>query len=243
MTQNSEIIIKPVLFNIQGVSKTYRMGEVEVHALKPVTFNIARGEFVVVLGPSGSGKSTLLNILGGMDMPETGNFFFDGEDISNYDEYKLTMFRRHKIGFVFQFYNLMPALTARENIELASQISTEPLNIDHIMDLVGLTGRAGNFPAQMSGGEQQRVAIARAVVKNPEALLCDEPTGALDYVTGVMILKLLKKINRDTNKTVIIITHNQPIAKMGDKIIKLHSGEISEIIINKNPVPADEIVW
>lgn len=231
------------LFDIQGISKTYKMGEVSVCALKPSTFDVAHGDFVVVLGPSGSGKSTLLNIMGGMDTADTGKVIFDGEDISGYNENQLTMFRRHKIGFVFQFYNLMPNLTARENIELAVEISESPLDIDYIIDKVGLKDRANSFPSQMSGGEQQRVAIARAVAKNPAVLLCDEPTGALDYSTGVLILKLLRQINRETKKTVMIITHNQPIAKMGNKIIKLHSGEISEIIENANPLEAEDVVW
>jgi len=219
------------------------MGEVFVDALKTATFKINHGDFVVVLGPSGSGKSTLLNIMGGMDTPSGGKVFFNGNDITGYNENQLTMFRRHKIGFVFQFYNLMPNLTARENVELAAEISPSPLDIDAVLETVGLKERSSNFPAQMSGGEQQRVAIARAVSKNPEVLLCDEPTGALDYSTGVLILKLLHRINRETGKTVIIITHNQPIARMGNMIIKIHSGEINEIIINENPAAPEEVVW
>lgn len=232
-----------LLFDVRGVSKRYQMGEVYVDALKTATFQIDHGDFVVVLGPSGSGKSTLLNIMGGMDTPSGGRVFFDGTDITGYNEGQLTMFRRHKIGFVFQFYNLMPNLTARENVELAAEISPLPLDIDYVIGKVGLKERAASFPAQMSGGEQQRVAIARAVSKNPEALLCDEPTGALDYATGVLILKLLHEINRETGKTVIIITHNQPIAKMANKVIKIHSGEISEIVKNDNPVTPEEVVW
>jgi len=228
---------------VRDVSKRYRMGEVFVDALKTATFKINHGDFVVVLGPSGSGKSTLLNIMGGMDTPSGGKVFFNGNDITGYNENQLTMFRRHKIGFVFQFYNLMPNLTARENVELAAEISPSPLDIDAVLETVGLKERSSNFPAQMSGGEQQRVAIARAVSKNPEVLLCDEPTGALDYSTGVLILKLLHRINRETGKTVIIITHNQPIARMGNMIIKIHSGEINEIIINENPAAPEEVVW
>lgn len=231
------------LFDVRGVSKRYRMGEVFIDALRSATFRIARGEFVVVLGPSGSGKSTLLNIMGGMDTPSGGTVVFDGADITGYDEHRLTMFRRHKVGFVFQFYNLMPNLTARENVELAAEISPAPLPIDDVIEKVGLRERAASFPAQLSGGEQQRVAIARAVAKNPEVLLCDEPTGALDYSTGVLILKLLHEINRDTGKTVIIITHNQPIAKMANRIIKIHSGEISEIVENPSPVKPEDVVW
>jgi len=234
---------KQMLFDVREVSKRYQMGEVFVDAIKTATFQIDHGDFVVVLGPSGSGKSTLLNIMGGMDTPSGGKVFFDGADITGYNESQLTMFRRHKIGFVFQFYNLMPNLTARENVELAAEISPSPLDIDYVIGKVGLKERAGSFPAQMSGGEQQRVAIARAVSKNPEVLLCDEPTGALDYATGVLILKLLHEINRETGKTVIIITHNQPIAKMANKVIKIHSGEISEIVKNDNPVTPEEVVW
>ncbi|OQA75686.1 MAG: putative ABC transporter ATP-binding protein [bacterium ADurb.Bin243] len=234
---------KGPLFDVRDVSKRYRMGEVFVDALKTATFKINHGDFVVVLGPSGSGKSTLLNIMGGMDTPSGGKVFFNGNDITGYNENQLTMFRRHKIGFVFQFYNLMPNLTARENVELAAEISPSPLDIDAVLETVGLKERSSNFPAQMSGGEQQRVAIARAVSKNPEVLLCDEPTGALDYSTGVLILKLLHRINRETGKTVIIITHNQPIARMGNMIIKIHSGEINEIIINENPAAPEEVVW
>ncbi|HOT78194.1 MAG TPA: ABC transporter ATP-binding protein [Candidatus Wallbacteria bacterium] len=234
---------KGPLFDVRDVSKRYRMGEVFVDALKTATFQIKHGDFVVVLGPSGSGKSTLLNIMGGMDTPSGGKVFFNGNDITGYNENQLTMFRRHKIGFVFQFYNLMPNLTARENVELAAEISPSPLDIDMVLEKVGLKDRSSNFPAQMSGGEQQRVAIARAVSKNPEVLLCDEPTGALDYSTGVLILKLLHRINRETGKTVIIITHNQPIARMGNMIIKIHSGEINEIIRNENPAAPEEVVW
>ncbi|HOD40401.1 MAG TPA: ABC transporter ATP-binding protein [Candidatus Wallbacteria bacterium] len=234
---------KGPLFDVRDVSKRYRMGEVFVDALKTATFKINHGDFVVVLGPSGSGKSTLLNIMGGMDTPSGGKVFFNGNDITGYNENQLTMFRRHKIGFVFQFYNLMPNLTARENVELAAEISPSPLDIDAVLETVGLKERSSNFPAQMSGGEQQRVAIARAVSKNPEVLLCDEPTGALDYSTGILILKLLHRINRETGKTVIIITHNQPIARMGNMIIKIHSGEINEIIINENPAAPEEVVW
>jgi len=212
-------------------------------ALKEAVFDIRCGELVVVLGPSGSGKSTLLNILGGMDAATSGQVFFQGTDISRYNENQLTFFRRKSIGFIFQFYNLMPNLTARENVELAAEISENPLNVESVLENVGLRDRMEHFPAQMSGGEQQRVAIARAVAKNPDVLLCDEPTGALDYTTGKLVLKLLQGINKNTGKTVIIITHNQPIAAMAQRVIKMRSGEIVENYINSNPADPDLIEW
>ena len=219
------------------------MGEVSVTALKAATFELPKGELVVVLGPSGSGKSTLLNIMGGMDTATSGQVFFDGEDISAFNGRQLTFLRRGRIGFVFQFYNLMPNLTAKENVELATEISDHPFNIDQVLEIVGLKDRADHFPSQMSGGEQQRVAIARAVAKNPEVLMCDEPTGALDYTTGVKVLKLLRDINLDTDQTVVIITHNQPIAQMADRVIKMRSGEVVEIRQNCNPIDPEKIEW
>ncbi|HCJ57777.1 MAG TPA: macrolide ABC transporter ATP-binding protein [Clostridiaceae bacterium] len=231
------------IFHLENVSKSYKMGEVEVKALKEAVFDIRCGELVVVLGPSGSGKSTLLNILGGMDAATSGQVFFQGTDISRYNENQLTFFRRKSIGFIFQFYNLMPNLTARENVELAAEISENPLNVESVLENVGLRDRMEHFPAQMSGGEQQRVAIARAVAKNPDVLLCDEPTGALDYTTGKLVLKLLQGINKNTGKTVIIITHNQPIAAMAQRVIKMRSGEIVENYINSNPADPDLIEW
>ncbi|HNY10355.1 MAG TPA: ABC transporter ATP-binding protein [Candidatus Wallbacteria bacterium] len=231
------------VFHLEGVTKEYITGEVKLTALNSATFDVTSGEFVVVLGPSGSGKSTLLNIMGGMDTATSGSVYFNGGDITRYDERMLTMFRRQKIGFVFQFYNLMPNLTARENIELATEISSNPLDIDEILAKVGLSERANNFPAQLSGGEQQRVAIARAVAKNPDVLLCDEPTGALDYSTGVKILRLLREINLELKKTVIVITHNQPISQLANKVLKLRSGEIVEIIRNLVPADPDNIEW
>ena len=232
-----------VVFHLENVSKIYRMGEVEVKALNEAEVDIKCGELVVVLGPSGSGKSTLLNILGGMDAATSGKVFFRGTDISKYNEKQLTLFRRKSIGFIFQFYNLMPNLTAKENVELATEISEKPLNVKEVLDNVGLKDRMEHFPAQMSGGEQQRVAIARAVAKNPDVLLCDEPTGALDYTTGKLVLKLLRDINKETGKTVIIITHNQPIADMAQRVIKMRSGEIVENYINNNPADPDSIEW
>lgn len=231
------------LFLLDNVSKEYKMGEVTVKALNSVSFDVVKGELVVVLGHSGSGKSTLLNIMGGMDRPSSGSVYFNNIDISKYSDKELTLFRRKKIGFVFQFYNLMPNLTARENVELATEISQSPLNIDEVLKQVGLAGREGHFPSQMSGGEQQRVAIARAVAKNPEVLLCDEPTGALDFATGIKVLELLREINIKTSKTIIIITHSQPIAQMADRIIKMKSGEVIELIKNDNPLSPENIMW
>jgi putative ABC transport system ATP-binding protein len=198
---------------------------------------------VVILGPSGSGKSTLLNILGGMDLPSEGRVLVQGEEITKYDDRKLTAYRRDKVGFVFQFYNLMANLTARENVELATELCQDALNVDEIMESVGLGDRKDHFPSQLSGGEQQRVAIARAVAKNPLLLLCDEPTGALDYQTGVMILSLLHKVNRTFKKTVVVITHNMAIGDMADRVIKMRSGRIVEIKENLNPIPPERIEW
>lgn len=231
------------IFKLDRVMKQYKSGDVSVLALKNTSFEIKKGELVVVLGPSGSGKSTLLNIIGGMDLPTEGHVVFDGEDISTYDNKRLTLFRRNKIGFIFQFYNLMPNLTAKENVEISTEISKNSLSIDEVLEKVGLKDRANHFPAQMSGGEQQRVAIARAVAKNPDVLLCDEPTGALDYSTGIKVLALLKEINKTMGKTIIIITHNQPIAQMADKVVKMRSGEITSIYENKNPVDPETIEW
>jgi putative ABC transport system ATP-binding protein len=228
---------------VMGVKKSYQMGEVEVKALREATFDVEDGEFVVILGPSGSGKSTLLNIIGGMDTPSTGDVLFFGENISTYNEKALTMYRRHQVGFVFQFYNLMASLTAKENVELATEICDNPLDIDRILSDVGLDDRKEHFPSQMSGGEQQRVAIARAVAKNPKILLCDEPTGALDFETGVSILALLSRINKEYQKTVIVITHNASIAGMADRVISMRSGKIRANTINENPVSPERIEW
>ncbi|AOT69359.1 ABC transporter ATP-binding protein [Geosporobacter ferrireducens] len=234
---------KDVLLKVEKVSKLYQMGEVTVAAARDVCLELYQGEFVVILGPSGSGKSTLLNILGGMDLPSDGNVFMEGEDITKYNDRKLTAYRREKIGFVFQFYNLMANLTARENVELATEICKNALDIDEILEAVGLGDRKDHFPAQMSGGEQQRVAIARAVAKNPALLLCDEPTGALDFKTGIKILTLLREINEKYNKTIVIITHNVPIGEMADRVIKMRSGEIIETKVNDNPIHPEGIEW
>lgn len=225
------------------VKKIYKMGEVEISALSGVDFSVDRGEFVVVAGSSGAGKSTILNILGGMDSPTSGKVIVDGNEVNNYNNKELITYRRFDIGFVFQFYNLVQNLTARENIELATQICKDPLDIDEIMKAVGLENRKGNFPAQLSGGEQQRVAIARALAKNPKLLLCDEPTGALDYNTGKAILKLLQDTCRTMGMTVIIITHNLALTPMGDKIIKVKNGKIESVTINENPTPVERIEW
>jgi putative ABC transport system ATP-binding protein len=235
--------MRDIVLRIENLSKYYQMGEVRVKALENVSFEVEKGEFIVILGPSGSGKSTLLNIIGGMDTPSGGNVYFDGELITNYSDRELTMYRRYKIGFVFQFYNLMATLTAKENVELVAEITGSKVNVEEVMEAVGLGDRSDHFPSQMSGGEQQRVAIARAVAKNPDILLCDEPTGALDFETGISILKVLKDVNVKYKNTVIVITHNSPIAQMADKVIKMRSGNITEIIINENPIEPEGIEW
>lgn len=234
---------KSILIQVENVSKDYRMGEVSVNALQDASFEIYDGEFIVILGPSGSGKSTLLNIIGGMDLPTAGKVIVKGEEINKYNDKMLTAYRRDKVGFVFQFYNLMANLTAKENVELATEMCKDAMNIDKVMEDVGLGDRKDHFPSQMSGGEQQRVAIARAVAKNPLLLLCDEPTGALDYKTGLLILSLLHKINRELKKTVIIITHNMAIGDMSDRVIKMRSGRIVEIKENQAPIPPERIEW
>lgn len=228
---------------VKNVKKHYQMGEVKISALDGVNFSIKKGEFVVVAGPSGAGKSTVLNILGGMDNLSSGEITVDGKDISRYNLKQLTTYRRQDIGFVFQFYNLVQNLTAIENIELATQICENPLDPEKVLEQVGLKERRNNFPAQLSGGEQQRVAIARALAKNPKLLLCDEPTGALDYNTGKAILKLLQDTCREMGMTVIVITHNLAITPMADKVIKVKNGKVHSIDINENPVPVERIEW
>ncbi|MCG8542194.1 MAG: ABC transporter ATP-binding protein [Clostridia bacterium] len=234
---------KKLLIKVEDLSKHYQMGEVKVKALQDAYFQIFEGEFVVILGPSGSGKSTLLNILGGMDKPTEGRVFLREEEVTKYNENQLTKYRRDKIGFVFQFYNLMANLTAKENVELATEICKDSLDIDGVLTSVGLGERKDHFPSQLSGGEQQRVAIARAVAKNPLILLCDEPTGALDYKTGISILSLLNKINIEYKKTVIVITHNAPIAQMANRVIKMGSGRIIDNRINENQIGPEGIEW
>ena len=225
---------------LDRVSKIYKMGEVEIRAVDNISFEISKGEFVVVVGPSGAGKTTVLNILGGMDTATKGNVFVDGSNIAKYNSHQLTAYRRDDIGFVFQFYNLVPNLTALENVELAMQICKNPLDAKKVLCEVGLEDRMGNFPAQLSGGEQQRVSIARALAKNPKLLLCDEPTGALDYQTGKAILKLLQDMCREKGMTVIVITHNSPMA---DRVIHIKNGTVSAMELNTDPTPVEEIEW
>lgn len=234
---------KTVLMRLEGVSKQYKMGEVVVDALQPSDLDIYAGELIVVLGPSGSGKSTLLNLMGGMDYSSTGKIFFRDHEISRDDEKGLTAYRRQQVGFVFQFYNLIPDLTAAENIALAAGLIDEALPVSTVLSQVGLSERANHFPAQLSGGEQQRVSIARAIVKKPSLLLCDEPTGALDYQTGISILALLRTITSTIGSTVIIVTHNSAIAAMADRVVRMRSGVIVEISSNAAPLDPERIEW
>ncbi len=228
---------------LQDITKIYKMGEVEIRAADHISFSIEKGEFVVIVGPSGAGKTTVLNILGGMDTATSGKLLVDGQDVTAYNARRLTGYRREDIGFVFQFYNLVPNLTALENVELALQICRDPLDAREVLNEVGLGERLDNFPAQLSGGEQQRVSIARALAKNPKLLLCDEPTGALDYNTGKAILKLLQNMCRERGMTVIVITHNQAIAPMADRLIHIKNGQVSQMEMNEHPVSIDEIEW
>ena len=231
------------VFRARGLTKVYRMGEVQVHALRAVDLELYRGELVVILGPSGSGKSTLLNILGGLDVPTSGTVHFFEHDLTAAPDRELTRFRREHVGFVFQFYNLIPSLTARENVALVTEIAERPLDPAEALRLVGLAERLDHFPAQLSGGEQQRVAIARAVAKRPDALLCDEPTGALDYETGKVVLQVLERVNRELGTTTALITHNAAIAAMADRVIRMRSGEISEITRNARRATPAELSW
>jgi len=227
----------------QNVGKTYRMGEIEINALRDTSFSVEKGELVVIVGPSGAGKTTLLNILGGMDTLSVGKVFLDGREISALNRKQLTDYRRHDVGFVFQFYNLIGNLTALENVELANQICKDPLDAEQILQEVGLGNRSKNFPSQLSGGEQQRVAIARALAKNPKLLLCDEPTGALDYQTGKAILQLLQSTGRKTGMTIIIITHNSALTAMADRVIRVKNGTVASVEINEKPMNIAEIEW
>ena len=228
---------------LENITKIYHMGEVEIRAVDGIDFSIQKGEFVVIVGPSGAGKTTVLNILGGMDTASGGRITVDGQDITKYSERQLTGYRRDDIGFVFQFYNLIPNLTALENVEMALQICRNPLDARAVLKEVGLEERMDNFPAQLSGGEQQRVSIARALAKNPKLLLCDEPTGALDYNTGKAILKLLQEMCREKGMTVIVITHNSALAPMADRLIKIKNGKVSSMKVNENPISIEEIEW
>lgn len=231
------------LFRAEDVSKIYQMGEVEVYALRNISIEIYAHEFLVILGASGSGKSTLLNLLGGMDHVSAGKIWFRDQELSAYNDRKLTQYRRNHIGFIFQFYNLIPNLTARENVEMATEIVPHPADALEMLDLVGLKDRSDYFPGQMSGGQQQRVAIARAVAKQPEILLCDEPTGALDYQTGKSVLQVLQDVNRKLQTTLVVITHNAGIADMADRVIHMRDGQVQDVICNENPVSASEISW
>ena len=229
--------------NIRSVSKRYHVGEITISAADDISFSIEKGELAIILGPSGSGKTTMLNLLGGMDTADGGIMSVDGSDIAKYDRKQLIGYRRSEIGFVFQFYNLIPNLTAKENVELSAQTCSDFIPAPEILEQVGLKDRLDNFPSQLSGGEQQRVAIARALAKKPKLLLCDEPTGALDYNTGKLILKLLQDTCRHNGMTVILVTHNSALAPMADKVIHMKNGNVSKIDINQNPTPVEEIEW
>lgn len=228
---------------LEQVTKVYGKGEVQIKAVDGIDFSIEKGEFVIVVGPSGAGKTTVLNILGGMDQATSGCVWVDGQDVAKYTARQLTGYRREDVGFVFQFYNLVPNLTALENVELALQICKDPLDARQVLEEVGLSQRLGNFPAQLSGGEQQRVSIARALAKNPKLLLCDEPTGALDYQTGKAILKLLQDMCRQRGMTVIVITHNSALTPMADRVIQIKNGKVSAMKMNETPLPVEEIEW
>jgi putative ABC transport system ATP-binding protein len=232
-----------VVFHAEGLTKVYRMGEVEVHALRGVDLDLRRGELVVLLGPSGSGKSTLLNILGGLDVPTSGRVVAGGRDLVGASDRELTAFRRYHVGFVFQFYNLIPSLTARENVAIVTEIARDPMAPEEALALVGLADRLDHFPAQLSGGEQQRVAVARAIAKRPQVLLCDEPTGALDSKTGVVVLEALERINRELGTTTVVITHNAAIADMADRVIHLSDGRIQSIVVNPRKKRPAELSW
>ena len=231
------------VFEARGVTKIYDMGEVQVHALRGVDLDLSSGEFVVLLGPSGSGKSTLLNILGGLDTATAGTVTYCGNDLTRAGDRELTAYRRFHVGFVFQFYNLIPSLTARENVAVVTEIASQPMTPQQALDIVGLGDRLNHFPAQLSGGEQQRVAIARAVAKNPAVLLCDEPTGALDSATGIVVLEALERANREMGTTTVVITHNADIARMAGRVVYLSNGRISAIEINRDRKPAKDLQW
>ena len=227
----------------RNVCKYYQMGENRIAAVDHINFAIEKGEFCIIVGPSGAGKTTVLNMLGGMDSCDEGQIFLDGQEVSAFNQRQLTQYRRYDVGFVFQFYNLVQNLTALENVELANEISKNPLPADKTLELVGLGHRMNNFPAQMSGGEQQRVSIARALAKNPKILLCDEPTGALDYNTGKQVLKLLQDTYRNTGRTVIVITHNSALTGMADRVIHIRNGQVAAMEVNENPIPVERIEW
>ncbi|MDJ0796535.1 MAG: ABC transporter ATP-binding protein [Calothrix sp. MO_167.B12] len=240
---NDRLLSPKIIFRIHGITKVYQMGEVEVRALRSVDLELYEGEFVVLLGPSGSGKSTLLNILGGLDVPSSGQVFFRDRDLTHASDAQLTRFRRDCVGFIFQFYNLIPSLTARENVALVTEIARRPMSPEQALELVGLGDRLDHFPAQMSGGEQQRVAIARAIAKRPEVLLCDEPTGALDFQTGKLILEALAQVNQELGTTTAVITHNAGISAMADRVISMRSGEVVSIHSNEHKLVPAELEW
>ena len=243
MTGDTQRLPGEAVFRLRGITKTYQMGEVPVHALRGVDLELLAGELAALLGPSGSGKSTLLNILGGLDHPTSGRVEYLDRDLTAIGDAALTRYRRRHVGFVFQFYNLIPSLTARENVAVVTEIAERPLPPAEALDLVGLADRMDHFPAQLSGGEQQRVAIARAIAKNPAVLLCDEPTGALDSSTGIVVLEAIERVNRELGTTTVVITHNADIARMAARVIRLADGQIAEISRNPAPVPAAELSW
>jgi putative ABC transport system ATP-binding protein len=233
----------PALLRLESVHKVFQMGEVAVRALDDVSLEIREGEFLVMVGPSGSGKSTILNIVGGLDTATDGRVFFRDREMTSFNTSELTRYRRDTVGFVFQFYNLVPSLSARENVMVSTEISDDPLEVDDALEMVGLEERLDHFPAQMSGGEQQRVAIARALAKNPDLLLCDEPTGALDFATGKRVLRLLVDLKQRLGKTIVLITHNGAIAQVADRVIRLRSGQVVEVKENPQPLPPEEVTW
>jgi len=243
VTENQQPSEAPIVLEARNISKIYEMGEVEVHALRGVDFALHESEFLVLLGASGSGKSTLMNILGGLDVPTSGQVLFRGNDLSGAGDRRLTEFRRNHVGFVFQFYNLMPSLTARENVALVTEISRDPMSPEKALELMGLEERMDHFPSQLSGGEQQRVAIARAIAKQPEILLCDEPTGALDYRSGVGVLDAIERANQELGTTTAVITHNAPISEMADRVVTLADGQVAEEHRNETKKPGLEIRW
>jgi putative ABC transport system ATP-binding protein len=232
-----------VLMQLNDVGRTYQMGEVSVEVLKHVSLAIRRGEFLAIVGPSGSGKTTILNLVGGLDSPTYGRILYGKQDLTHASPRELTTYRREEVGFIFQFFNLVPNLTARENVMVATELAADPRDVDEVLEVVGLAERSQHFPSQLSGGEQQRVAIARAVAKNPKLMLCDEPTGSLDFQTGKRVLRLLVDLNRKLNTTMVVITHNAAIAEVADRVIHLRSGEVTEVTENASPIAPEEVVW
>jgi putative ABC transport system ATP-binding protein len=239
----STLLESDTCLRLEEVGRTFYLGELEVEVLQGFSLTVRTGEFLAIVGPSGSGKTTVLNLIGGLDSPSTGRLFFHSQELTSASPAELTRYRRDQIGFVFQFYNLVPNLTARENVLVATEISESPLDVDEVLELVGLTGRADHFPSQLSGGEQQRVAIARAIAKNPALLLCDEPTGALDFATGKLVLRLLVDLNQKLGKTVIVITHNSALAQVAQRVVHLRSGQITHIEQVATPTSPEEVVW